>query len=129
MTARRKALLGVLAFALVFAATACGDGDADGDAGGDAGGGGTRLEVTATEFQFAPADLTAPADTPVTIVLTNEGAVEHDLVIEETAEKVVHVAAGETGEGQITLPAGTYTIYCSIPGHREAGMEGTLTVS
>lgn len=125
MTARRKALLGVLAFALVFAATACGDGDA----GGDAGGGGTRLEVTATEFQFAPADLTAPADTPVTIVLTNEGAVEHDLVIEETAEKVAHVASGETGEGQITLPAGTYTFYCSIPGHREAGMEGTLTVS
>jgi len=122
MKARKRVLLAVLAMIPVLVATACDGGD-----GGN--GGATRLELTATEFHFDPADLAVPADTAVTIVLANEGAVEHDLVIEETGEMVVHVGPGETGEGQVTLPTGTYTFYCSIPGHREAGMEGVLTAS
>ena len=52
----------------------------------------------------------------------------HDFTIDEFD---AHVAAdrGETEEGGVTVDeAGTYTFYCSVPGHRSAGMEGTLTV-
>jgi uncharacterized cupredoxin-like copper-binding protein len=102
-----------------------GDGDGDGATPPPAG---QTLSVTASEFKFEPSQLTAPAGQDVTISLTNGGTVEHDLVIDEAGLKI-HVQPGETATGTVNLQAGTYTFYCSIPGHREAGMEGTLTVS
>jgi uncharacterized cupredoxin-like copper-binding protein len=38
------------------------------------------------------------------------------------------VAAGQTTEVTVNLPPGTYTYYCTVPGHRDAGMLSTLTV-
>ncbi len=68
----------------------------------------------------------APAG-PIEIQMPNESATPHDLKIEGTdlATPVVKAAVGKaTG----TLAAGKYVFFCSVPGHREAGMEGTLTV-
>jgi uncharacterized cupredoxin-like copper-binding protein len=60
----------------------------------------------------------------------NDGDLEHDFTIAERGDEPVVVAApDQTARGAIDLDAGTYTYYCSIPGHREAGMEGTLTVA
>ena len=67
----------------------------------------------------------------VTIDFTNPQPLSHDVVIEDAAGE--GVAATEViNEGSDStvadLKPGKYTFFCSVPGHREAGMEGTLTV-
>lgn len=89
--------------------------------------GAREIAVTATDFAFDPDEIAAEAGEDLAIVLTSEDMV-HDFVIDELD---VHVAAdrGETATGGVTADEpGTYTYYCSVPGHRAAGMEGTMTV-
>lgn len=102
--------------------------------GGGSGGGSdegseeesTSVTLVAKEFEFAPADISV-ASSDFTVELKNEGAVEHDFSIEGTDVKIFAKAA-EAITGEVELGPGTYTFFCSIPGHREGGMEGTLTV-
>jgi uncharacterized cupredoxin-like copper-binding protein len=118
----------LLAGALLLAA--CGDSDnpSNGEEAGNSGGSGGTT-VVATEFAFDPSSFTLPADTDVELTLENAGVVEHDIVVEELDDReLVFADAGETVTETVNLPAGSYTIYCSIPGHRDAGMEGSLTV-
>jgi plastocyanin len=67
----------------------------------------------------------------VTIDFTNPAPLEHDVAIEsEGGEEIADselIAEGKTSVST-ELAAGTYTFFCTVPGHREAGMEGTLTV-
>lgn len=91
--------------------------------------GGETVEVTAVDIAFEQETLEFPADTDVTIVLTNDGMLQHDLVIEDTDFKTELLDSGDSAELVVNLPAGEYTYYCSVAGHREAGMTGTLTVS
>jgi len=63
--------------------------------------------------------------------MANASPVEHDVAIAE-GTKVVGSIPGFIGGSKkltVTLKPGKYTFYCTIPGHRAAGMEGTLTVS
>lgn len=122
-------LRAILVAAPVVLLTACG--------GGDSGGGtptltspppGGILAVTATEFTFDPRQLEAKANTETGITLKNVGTVEHNLTI-EGADVSISAKPGETATATFSLPAGTYTYFCSLPGHREAGMTGTLTAS
>ena len=86
------------------------------------------LQVVASDLAFDPTELTASAG-QVTIELVNEGALQHDVVIEEAGDARVAAAdGGQTETGTVELEAGSYTFYCSVAGHRDAGMEGTLTV-
>ena len=88
----------------------------------------TKVEVTANEFQFDPSELTLPANQAAEIELTNGGVVEHDMTI-DAIEFNLLAPIGETVTGNIgPLDAGSYEIYCSIPGHKESGMIGTLAV-
>ena len=86
----------------------------------------------------APEDGTLAFDTDqldaaageVTINFDNPAAIEHDVTIEQDGEEVAKsdlVSEGTT-EVSADLDPGNYTFYCSVPGHREGGMEGTLTV-
>ncbi len=84
--------------------------------------------ITAHDIYFDPKELTIPANTDVTIHLPNEGASPHDFSID--ALKIsVPLDPGETNKTvTINAPPGTYEYYCNVPGHKEAGMVGTLTV-
>ncbi|MQB01980.1 MAG: cytochrome c oxidase subunit II, partial [Actinobacteria bacterium] len=86
-----------------------------------------RVEVTARSFVFEPSEITMAAGQPVNIVLTSTDLL-HDFVVEGPE---FHLAADrdETATGALTIDEpGTYTFYCSVAGHREAGMEATLVV-
>jgi cytochrome c oxidase subunit 2 len=89
--------------------------------------GAREVEVTASSLRFDPDEITVTAGEDVAIVLTSSDLL-HDFTIDGLD---VHVAADvdETVEGGLRADEpGEYTYYCTVPGHREAGMEGTLIV-
>ena len=117
----------VLAVGAAVVLAACGGGD-DGTTTDEPAVAGA-LAVTGTDgLKFEPTSLEAEAG-EVTVTLTCEEAVAHNFVIEETDDKVADCNAGGTDTGTVELEAGEYTFYCDLPGHRAAGMEGTLTVA
>jgi nitrite reductase (NO-forming) len=88
----------------------------------------TKIDVTAKEFSFGPGKLALDKPGQIVVNLTNAGVVEHDLSITGVAGKA-YAAPGGKGSATFELPkAGTYQVFCSIPGHKEAGMVGTLVV-
>jgi plastocyanin len=94
------------------------------------GPGGT-LQLSASPSQLA-FNTTALSSKPgkVTIDFNNPSALEHDVAIEENGKQIAisqTIAEGKTSVSADLAP-GTYTFLCTIPGHAEAGMEGTLTV-
>jgi plastocyanin len=101
--------------------------------GGEAeGGGGGTLAIEAASSGLAYASDTATAKAgSVTIDFTNPQPVGHDVAIESSGgETIAETEVVSEGESSTTaeLKPGTYKFYCTVPGHREAGMEGTLTV-
>ena len=82
------------------------------------------------ELAYTSNTATAKAGT-VTVDFNNPQALTHDVAIEDSSGKEVGatelIASGEDST-TVDLKPGTYTYFCTVPGHREAGMEGTLTV-
>jgi plastocyanin len=100
-----------------------GDGEATDEAGG------VEPVFVAVDIAYESAPEALPTG-DVEVLLDNQGIIEHNVVIEELGDELILEApGGETDEATVSLEAGEYTYYCSITGHREAGMEGTLTVS
>jgi uncharacterized cupredoxin-like copper-binding protein len=75
---------------------------------------------------FTP-DAVAVEAGEVEVVLHNDGTILHDLRIDDQP-LLLEAVAGETDTGSIALDPGSYAFFCSLPGHREAGMEGVLEV-
>jgi uncharacterized cupredoxin-like copper-binding protein len=86
------------------------------------------VDVVAHDIFFEPKDVTIPANTDVTVNLPNEGAAPHNFSI-DALDIDVDIAPGATEQVVINAPAGEYEFYCNVPGHKEAGMVGTLIVS
>jgi plastocyanin len=83
------------------------------------------------QLSFDKKTLSAKAGT-VRIVMANPAPVPHNISLEGPGGLDKHgPTIGKGGDSQVQAPlkAGSYTFYCSVPGHRQAGMEGTLTVS
>jgi plastocyanin len=98
-----------------------------------AGKGATALALAANPtgaLSYNTKQLSAKAGT-VTITMANMSPVEHNLTV-ALGSKVLGATptfVGGTKALKLQLQPGKYTFYCSVPGHRQAGMEGTLTVS
>jgi plastocyanin len=92
-------------------------------------GGTVKLAADETEIAYDTASLTSKPG-KVTIDFTNPSALEHDVAIEAEGKEIAgsELIAKSTTSVSADLAPGTYTFYCTVPGHREAGMEGTLTV-
>jgi nitrosocyanin len=81
-------------------------------------------------FKYDPNTITGKVGQPIHVVINNKGVLEHSFAIDQFNVKLEHIQAGTTGEVTFTpTAAGTYTFYCDTPGHKEAGMTGTLTVT
>jgi plastocyanin len=102
---------------------------APGSGGGAAGAAaGTPLKITAADLSFSPKEETVPAG-PVAVTYQNTGALEHTLVLEGVGSfnKLVD-QPGKTNTEAWDAKPGTYTFFCDVPGHRQAGMEIKVTV-
>ena len=141
---RASAVLVVAALAVVGLA-ACGSSSNDNSttaaatppattpaAGGGAGGGST-VDISTpsgSTLAFDQKDATAKAGN-VTIDFDNKQSLQHDVAVADSSGKVIgqtDLVSSGTANATVDLQPGTYTFYCTVPGHKEAGMEGTLTV-
>ena len=100
------------------------------------------LKLDMRDIAYGAEELRAPAGAVFAIEFRNRGVIEHDFTIDEFAgdasefalgndEYDVHVLLdrGESATLLLRVPqAGTIEFYCTIPGHREVGMEGVLVV-
>lgn len=103
------------------------------------------LTLAMVDIDFNPDEFTISAGDVVEFDVTNEGALLHDFTIDDIDADVevagdaqmpdhaadVHVELGPDSSGQLRLRVnqpGSYEFYCAVPGHREAGMVGTLNV-
>jgi plastocyanin len=139
---RASAVLVVVALA-VFGLAACG-GDDDDDGGettaaapatttAPAGGGGSTVDISTpsgTDLAYDQSDVNATAGS-VTINFDNQQSTPHDVKVEDDSGQELggtDLISSQTTTATVDLQPGSYTFFCSVPGHREAGMEGTLNV-
>jgi uncharacterized cupredoxin-like copper-binding protein len=98
------------------------------------GGGGGGMLTFEAEPGAALAYTTTKATTSageVTVEFNNPQTLTHDVAIEDSSGEEIgktDLVADGSAATTVNLKPGTYTFYCTVPGHREAGMEGTLTV-
>ena len=123
----RVALLALFA---VPALAACGSSSSESGTTGQAAAG-QAISISETEFKLDPSSVQVDQAGTVTFRVTNDGAVDHALEVEGQGveEETETVKPGESAELTVDLSKeGSYEIYCPIDGHRDSGMEGTLTV-
>ena len=87
--------------------------------------------VIVKDFTLVPLDVAVAG--AVSLAVTNEGPTVHNVAIRDDAGSVLGTTAdlreGEAETLTVDLPAGTYVLFCSLPGHESLGIKGTLTVT
>jgi plastocyanin len=86
------------------------------------------VEAIETEFKIALPTTQFKAG-KITFLAKNEGKIPHDLAVKQTGAKTKLIPAGGSAELTVTLKAGTYELYCTVPGHEAAGMKIDITVT
>lgn len=157
MDTRRFRWSAVLLVASLLLLTACSEAGraTSAESGRSEARGASSVEVAAKDLSFTPATITAQVGQPITIILKNQGALEHDWAvmdleardIETSTESgsddhgseahdagmpEVHVAAMPGQSDTLTFTptrAGRYEFFCSVPGHKQGGMVGSLIVA
>ncbi len=87
--------------------------------------------ITVKDFSLDPNTLAVRGT--VSLAVTNAGPTVHNVTIRDSSGKVLGATAdlkpGEAATLTVDLPAGAYTMFCSLPGHESLGVKGTLTVT
>ena len=88
-----------------------------------------EFEVAGNEFSFNPFSLTVPANQKIKLIFKNKGRAPHNLTIEDLNFSSKTIAGGESDIIEFESPAaGNFEFFCSVSGHRAAGMKGQLKV-
>lgn len=91
--------------------------------------GAREIRVTTTEFAFSPDRIELRVGETVNLVLVDEGSLPHDLTIPALGFSLA-TGPGETASAAVSAPRpGTFRFFCSVPGHRAAGMAGWLVAA
>lgn len=101
------------------------------EGGGEASGPGGTLEVIANESALLYEEESLETESgKVTVEFNNPSSIEHDVAIEKDGEEIggTELISGGEASTTVELEPGDYVFFCTVPGHREAGMEGPLTV-
>jgi plastocyanin len=129
---------------VVLGVAACGGGGDDNEttaaaqptttaAAGGGGGGGSTVDISTppgSDLAFDEKTVSAQAGS-VTIDFDNKQSLQHDVTVEDSSGQELggtDLVSESTATATVDLQPGSYTFFCSVPGHREAGMEGTLSV-
>lgn len=124
----------VASLALLLVASACTGGDDAGDGEGDgatAVAGATTLEFLLTDFAIQPDLVEAPDGERLDFRVTNQGQSPHTFAVDtgDGVEVTAELQAGETATLEVPpLEVGDYKIYCTVAGHEDLGMVGSLAV-
>jgi plastocyanin len=108
-------------------------GEVKDEAEGGSAGSGAALDIEADpsgQLAFTTDEASAKAG-EVTINFTNSSPIPHDVRVESSGGEELggtEVISEQGESATVDLKPGEYTYFCSVPGHREAGMEGALTV-
>jgi plastocyanin len=94
-----------------------------------AGGGAASVTIDAYDVYFKPKNVKAPAG-KLQIDYVERGSLQHTLVVAGVKGFKLAVDSGKKSDrGTVDLAPGKYTFYCTVPGHRAQGMQGTITVA
>ena len=131
MSPRRARVTAIgIAGALLLAACSGGaveTGTIAGHAGGEPKAGARPVRIQASNFEFSPERLTVQQREEIALRLHSEDS-SHNFAIDGLG-LVADVGGGETATARLRIDEpGKYTYFCTIPGHRDGGMEGTITV-
>ncbi len=122
------AVIATLALALgISALVVAGASDANGTVATAGGGGEATVAVQLAEFSITPKQLSVAVDG--TLEVTNDGTMVHNLAVKGTQLATSMLDAGQSESLSLAgLAPGSYTVFCEVPGHEQAGMVGTLVV-
>jgi uncharacterized cupredoxin-like copper-binding protein len=127
----RLAAVAAAALALPLVA-ACGSGGGSTSSGSNTLPAAPSITVIGTDNRFDATAYTAKAG-EVTIAYYNKGNVTHTLVIKQAdgtrLGDRLFLTPGKSAGMAVNLASGTYDMYCDVPGHRESGMDSTLTIT
>ena len=121
----RRAIVSLVVLAAA-ALGACG-GSSGGTSGATKTATGGAVTVVATDTKFDVGKIEA-APGSLNVTLENHGALQHTFKIDGTS-LLLTTSGGKSATGSVTLAKGTYDFECTIPGHKAAGMKGTVVVA
>jgi plastocyanin len=85
------------------------------------------VQVNLSEFAITPANITVPTDGK--LLVTNSGTVAHNFNVQGSSIKTKDLSPGDSTTLDLKgLKASTYTVFCAVPGHQQAGMQATMVV-